>query len=326
VAAEAPAPEPVRLGATDAHYAARTLELRDGSGRSALRQHNNWVKTTLLSAAAKLARAGGGKLRLLDLCCGRGGDLHKHRHLDLSHLVMVDSCLEAVAEAAGRYSLMPGLSTCGKPDGIGAKFLVYDCFDAAPLLPVLAELELAHGGAFDVVSCQFSMHYAFGQERQVRGFLAIVSRALRSGGVFAATTVDDGELAKWRAAEGDSFGNACFHVAFEAEPAGGAGYGAPYRISLEASVDDAREYVVAWDRLVALAAADYELDLVETHNFAAFAAAHAPPEGAAAKVVPKGAKRGRDADGAARERPSETLTDDERATMALFRSLVFRKR
>jgi hypothetical protein len=43
---------------------------------------------------------------------------------------------------------------------------------------------------FDIVSCQFSMHYLFETEQKLRAFLYNVSCRLEPGGFFVATTVD----------------------------------------------------------------------------------------------------------------------------------------
>ena len=78
---------------------------------------------------------------VFDLCCGRGGDLHKHVNLGVKRLLMVDSCFEAVAEAAARYSTTNGLSVNTveqKHAGIPAQFVVADCFRLASLDTIAA--------------------------------------------------------------------------------------------------------------------------------------------------------------------------------------------
>lgn len=49
---------------------------------------------------------------------------------------------------------------------------------------------------FDIVSCQFSMHYMFCSEEKVRNFLGIASQKLLNGGYFIATHPDANVLVK----------------------------------------------------------------------------------------------------------------------------------
>ena len=43
---------------------------------------------------------------------------------------------------------------------------------------------------FDIVSCQFSIHYLFECEKKIRNFLTNASKQLRVGGYFIGTTTD----------------------------------------------------------------------------------------------------------------------------------------
>ena len=95
-----------------------------------------------MQRVANAVRSEAGSLLCLDLCCGRGGDLHKWKAVRATRLVMVDSCFEAVAEAAARYNVTAGLSTKVTPGkdgypGTPAYFGVWNCF--APLTTFLKE-------------------------------------------------------------------------------------------------------------------------------------------------------------------------------------------
>ena len=380
---------PRAIAPTDEHYALRTQELRRGVGRSALQVHQNWVKTVLfesaldhLAATHVAGGAGAAKLppkclSVLDLCCGRGGDLHKYAAIPaVGRLVCADSCFEAVAEAAARYAVGAGLSrrsTREGQEGVPAGFIVQDCF--SPVVAAQAKLcvgriraaedaaaataagasadsviSAAATGGFDLVVCNFSMHYAFEKESTVRGFLVGVSMSLPPGGLFIGTTVDDVALAGWRERVGDEFGNGAFKVAFlSPDAAAGAGtaassYGAAYRFTLQDSVQGAVEWVVDWDNFVRLCG-EYNLRLVASANFqdapARLSAAERLPKraflanagGGAAKAA--GAKRGRggaDGDGdeaAAPMSPADggavAPTPDEEDAIALFRYFIFEK-
>ena len=94
--------------ATEEHYAQRTQALKAGWNRTALQIHQNWVTTVLLhgimkrlliSRCSSIESTSGAVhvnvrgVSLLDLCCGRGGDLHKYAHYApfLNFVVCADS-------------------------------------------------------------------------------------------------------------------------------------------------------------------------------------------------------------------------------------------
>lgn len=70
---------------------------------------------------------------------------------------------------------------------------------------------------FDVVSCQFAMHYAFESETRAKDFLGNVSYKLRPGGYFIGTTPDARVLYRkaLESSDGKSFGNKQYRVVFD---------------------------------------------------------------------------------------------------------------
>ena len=85
------------------------------------------------------------KDRVLDFACGKGGDLTKYRKANVGTYTGVDIALESVRrDAVERYN--------GGGYPFPARFIAGDCF-TADLTEVLEER------AFDVISCQFAVHY-----------------------------------------------------------------------------------------------------------------------------------------------------------------------
>jgi len=88
---------------------------------------------------------------------------------------------------------------------------------------------------FDLVSCQFALHYCFESLPQAECMLRNASENLRKGGFFVGTTPDAQDLmARLRASpSGDSFGNSVFSVSFdEAGAARPPLFGAMYNFHL----------------------------------------------------------------------------------------------
>ena len=132
---------------------------------------NNALKAALIHVARKMLSASA-PLAVLDLCCGKGGDLHKfskeeglvaYRGIDISPA----SITEARRRAKGVMS--------------NAKF---EAADVAQLR------EFAPRGSCTLVSCQFAMHYFWKSLATAEHFMFNVAAALGQGGLFIFTVPD----------------------------------------------------------------------------------------------------------------------------------------
>ena len=153
------------------HYDATSSKrrtLRSGSPILQLKNLNNWIKSVLIS---RYVRKGD---RVLDLACGRGGDLAKFSHANVSQWVGVDISPKSVDAARSRYE--------SRSMRFAADFKVLDFCSEFP------------GGTFDVASCQFALHYAFSSESRALDFFRNVKSALVPGGYFIATVPDEQAL------------------------------------------------------------------------------------------------------------------------------------
>jgi mRNA (guanine-N7-)-methyltransferase len=243
--------------AVSQHYNERRDEGREGRQTSRiirLRNFNNWVKTVLINLHTRPG------CRVLDLCCGKGGDLMKWAKVKASALVACDTAAVSISQAVERYNKMSSVT-------FRPKLLVGDCFDVR-LTDYLEEDE-----CFDIVSCQFAMHYAFESKERARQMLLNVTERLKPGGFFIGTTPDANVVVrKLRAVDGLSIGNAVFKIdlddSFEDKKFArdGSCFGIRYNFTLDANVEDCPEYLVHFPSLQELAR-DYELELVLLSNF-----------------------------------------------------------
>lgn len=253
------------------HYNERRDEGRRGRQESPilrLRSLNNWIKSVLVNLHTRPGA------RVLDLCSGKGGDLQKWTRAQASSYVACDTAEVSVQQALRRYN---DLGRRPFP----ATFLVGDCF-AKDVLSYIDD----GVGTFDIVSCQFAVHYAFENEERVRRMLANVSGALKPGGFFIGTTPDANVLVrKLRAISGMSFANAVFRVVFDdidpphnnkAFSRDRSPYGIRYSFSLGASVVDCPEYLVHFPSFEKVAA-EYDLELLLLQNFHNFFTEYAAP-------------------------------------------------
>ena len=134
-----------------------------------LRNFNNWLKGVLITEFCGRARA----TTVLDLACGKGGDLPKWKRTPIKKLVGIDIASLSIEEAKSRYELMA--------PKFDASYHVLDAFhkDWSEVIP--------EGQTFDVISCQFAYHYSFETEESAKHSLAMVGKYLKSGGYFFGT-------------------------------------------------------------------------------------------------------------------------------------------
>ncbi|KAI0637355.1 mRNA capping enzyme-domain-containing protein [Trametes polyzona] len=254
------------------HYNARPdvgVAQRQDSPIIGLKNFNNWVKSVLITrfahpalAASPSAQRSGSRMRgrVLDMGCGKGGDLTKWAKANVAEYVGLDIATVSVDQARHRHATSRGARFV-------ADFFALDCYshvlsDALP--PTLLETP------FDVVSMQFCMHYAFESERKARIMLQNVSTWLRPGGIFVGTIPNAKQLMDMLdslepGTDDLSWGNKVYKIRFEDREHRPI-FGHRYWFYLKDAVDDVPEYVVHWDNFVELAA-EYGLHPVYKAEF-----------------------------------------------------------
>ncbi|EEQ92667.1 mRNA cap guanine-N7 methyltransferase [Blastomyces dermatitidis] len=205
------------------HYNAvpeRGREWRKTDSRiKGLRSFNNWIKSTVIQKFSPdeefLARTNGRdwagaepaeekKLLVIDVGCGKGGDLGKWQQapqpVDL--YVGLDPAEISIEQARERYiSMRRGKDRIrgrGHPL-FHAEFYPKDCFgEWVGDIPIVQQVGIDGsvgpdgsmmaarwgGGGFDIVVSMFSMHYAFESEEKARQMLHNVAGLLKKGGRF----------------------------------------------------------------------------------------------------------------------------------------------
>lgn len=141
---------------------------------------NNWVKSVLIKNAlaefrSKYSHLG---ISVLDLGCGKGGDLKKYNYERVANYVGVDISLGQLRDAIMR-------KVNGKID-----FPMLCIRNPGQADPEQFYKHIPKNLHFDVVSAQFCIHYFFENEANVRNFLSNVSFKLVRDGLFVATFPD----------------------------------------------------------------------------------------------------------------------------------------
>ncbi|KAL6730344.1 hypothetical protein Aduo_001324 [Ancylostoma duodenale] len=175
-----------------------------------LRNLNNWMKSELINEALHMLRDEAvNKMfrpRVLDLACGKGGDLRKWKIANVDSIVMADVADVSLSQAKERYDEMAQRERHGL---FRAEFVHADCCKVN-----LKSLMKSHP-EFDLVSCQFALHYSFIDEQSARTFLRNATETLRPGG-FLIGTLPDAERIVWAVRENDGeFKNAVCSVRYD---------------------------------------------------------------------------------------------------------------
>jgi len=162
--------------------------------RSVLQNFHNGVKSDLYLDARKAVSNG----RLLEVGSGRAGDIHKWRLNKFNDVVGIEYNNENIKFADTRVANLRKNKKYGKTIGkmtfIHGDFnkAIYPDFDfvLSPANKSKAEDEFVSKYSFDVVSCQFALHYFFSSSETVLQMIKNVADSLKVGGYFIGTAFD----------------------------------------------------------------------------------------------------------------------------------------
>lgn len=175
-----------------------------------MRKFNNWIKSMLIGEMIwrirQEKRDERARITVLDVGCGKGGDLLKYMKGNISHLMCTDIAAESLNQCRDRYQQMRGRK-------FDCEFLAADSTRDR-----LRDKYRDPNIAFDLVSVQFVMHYSFESVQQAETMLRNISENLSVGGFWIGTTTDANELvARARRNKSPYFGNDVYSVTFADE-------------------------------------------------------------------------------------------------------------
>lgn len=162
-----------------------------------LRRFNNAMKSMLQHIAFRMIsnrQKEKEQFRVLELGCGKGGDLPKYlRHPRVGLVVGVDIADVSIEQCKERYQ---ELSKTLRPNGpdIRGEFFVAD-LTRVDIGKKLAELNCIKD-KFHLASSQFSLHYSFESYEQAVSYIGNASKYLEKAGVFIGSYPDGPKLVK----------------------------------------------------------------------------------------------------------------------------------
>lgn len=217
-----------------------------------LRNFNNWIKSQLISEYLKYikdVKKMGEHLRVLDMCCGKGGDLLKWEKASITHLICTDIAEISVNQCKKRYIEIVKRSEKKKfSHKFDAEFFACDSTTTR-----LRERFRDPSLKLNLVSCQFAFHYSFESLTQAENMVRNAAECLEPGGYFIATIPDSCEIMRRLklSPNGRSFGNDIYNIEFCSNTNPPPLFGAKYQFSLEGVVD-CPEFLVHFPTLVKL--------------------------------------------------------------------------
>lgn len=206
------------------------LEKRSQSRIFYLRNFNNWIKSVLIGEfLEKIRQKKKHDITVLDLGCGKGGDLLKWKKGRINKLVCTDIADVSVKQCQQRYEDMKNR----RDEYIfNAEFITADSSKEL-LTDKFHDREMC----FDICSCQFVCHYSFESYEQADMMLRNACERLSPGGYFIGTTPNSFELIRrLQASETEAFGNEIYTVKFQKKGEYPL-FGCKYDFKLEGVVD-----------------------------------------------------------------------------------------
>lgn len=158
------------------------------------RRFNNYVKRRLLMNNSKNVYT------LLDLACGKGGDMHKWVDSNITFVKGYDLDTDSIKEANNRYN------NSIKEDNTTKNYKF--TFEYADLSYEIVQPNLENfikennssyncNGKFDLATCFFAIHYFFKDDRSLNTFISNLTENLKTGGTFMMTTFDEKTLSSY---------------------------------------------------------------------------------------------------------------------------------
>lgn len=157
-----------------------------------LRKFHNYIKMTLIIQYCSKTNA----KNLLDIACGRGGDLQKwlNDRLNLKYILAFDNHSESIYSSTSKGDTFDGaIARFKNIKKHYTKKMPFINFQHLNILDtnILQKLNVIDSRKiYDIVSCQFAMHYFAKTEETLNHVLSVVSEKLKKGGMFIGTATD----------------------------------------------------------------------------------------------------------------------------------------
>jgi mRNA (guanine-N7-)-methyltransferase len=176
-------------------------ERRNRSTIIRLRDFHNWVKDTMISRVVNFVPEKR-NVYLLDIAVGRGGDLNKWYQAGIKGVFGFDSNYESINSNdpfnPGAKQRLLNYNIKEKNNKLKENIHLEVANALVPTFELLDSIEnylAAHNiKGFQIISCQFALHYFFEHKQNLENVIRLVSRYLLPGGFFIGTTINGDKI------------------------------------------------------------------------------------------------------------------------------------
>lgn len=194
------------------HKQHHNYKARKSSSIIKIRVFHNQIKRQLITEAVEFLRDNYDvhDVALLDLSCGKAGDAQKWYDNGILKVVGFDIDEPSIDEAKKRYGeLLNDLKRKGSQKLPDYKFYVMDLSDSNNLDKIN---RIIGDTKFDIVSCQFAIHYFFKSFDTLNTFMTIASSYVKKNGFFIGTSLNGNILKESFQTKGDTIQNDIFKI------------------------------------------------------------------------------------------------------------------
>ena len=203
---------------------------RKHSSIAGLRFFHNWIKRSIIDDAALYLKRNYGirDVKLLDLAVGKGGDMRKwydSRIYDVIGIDIDEKSIDGKGGAKDRYHQFK--REVNRPTNYS--FYAFDLSDPTNVPKID---KIIGNKKFNVISCQFAIHYFFRDSTSLRTFMDIVSRYMDKNAIFIGTTMDGEKVRQMFAQHGNTINKELYSLKNLSDPSNQQIYGNRYIASL----------------------------------------------------------------------------------------------
>jgi SAM-dependent methyltransferase len=274
-------------------YYYRNTSRDNFASRPMLDFHNYWIKHQTIFSQFK-----GEKNTLFDVSCGKGGDLPKWLDNNFAKVLGIDISRDNIENPVdGIYARLLGNKS--QKYNPAQHTYVFVCLDSSQKLtedyfktlidsdkevcmnlwgmskPIqaMAKYHNFANDTFDVVSCQFSIHYFFESEAKLDNLIWNINKHLKQGGVFIGTCLDGmnvkkllKDIKKNESVIGTKSSRTIWSIEKKYTKNKDVNFGEKIEVYMESIGRKSEEYLVNFDILVEKLAA-LDIVLVEKESF-----------------------------------------------------------